>query len=294
MITFDINGANIKFDVQMENYNKIRKLFKFSAIKESQRFRDECIKNFHSLKQVSERGLKLGEKYLTESFKLGIETIVGYDIITIDVDTFKDIYCDKYLDFYRLFNNYNKKYLIPNKNKKNNIVNIQEIESAVDKISSFIKDDFFNVHFAVIDVLLENKITKVRPYIDEEAISQSNALFNNYKDGFISKPDECKVVKQIIELNPYREDLYEFLIKEDGDLFYQIDDLTNFLGYSMDKYKDYLMNCYIDTLIENRESNFDSYDKLKEKIEKYARYIGSKEESFFVTKLDAIYTFANA
>ena len=109
MITFDINGANIKFDVQMENYNKIRNLFKFSAIKESQRFRDECIKNFHSLKQVSERGLKLGEKYLTESFKLGIETIVSYDIITIDVDTFKDIYCDKYLDFYRLFNNYNKK-----------------------------------------------------------------------------------------------------------------------------------------------------------------------------------------
>ncbi|WP_027702107.1 hypothetical protein [Metaclostridioides mangenotii] len=294
MITFDINDANIKFDVQMENYNAIRKLFKFRAIEESKKFKDDCMKNFHSLKQISERGLKLGDKYLTEAFKLGVETIVGYEIITIDVDTFKDIYCDKYLDFYRLFNNYNKSYLIPNKNKKNNIVNIQEIEAAVDKLHSFIQEDFFNIHFAVVDVLLENKITKVRPYIDEESINQSNALFNNYKDGFISKPDECKVVKQIIELNPYREDLYKFLIKEDGDLFNEIDNLTKFLGYSMDEYKEGLMNSYIDSLIENRDSFYDSYDKMKEKIEKYAKYIGCKDESFFVTKLDAIYTFANA
>nr|WP_074183968.1 hypothetical protein [Clostridioides difficile] len=40
-------------------------------------------------RQISDRGLSLGEKYIEESFKKGIETIVSFGIITIDIDTFK-------------------------------------------------------------------------------------------------------------------------------------------------------------------------------------------------------------
>lgn len=118
MITFDVNGAIIRFDDTKNNYNKIRKIFKLYALEISKNFERDCLNSFQNLKQISDRGLSLGEKYIEESFKKGIETIVSFGIITIDIDTFKSVYCEKYLDFKRLFNNLNKTFIIPNKIKK--------------------------------------------------------------------------------------------------------------------------------------------------------------------------------
>lgn len=115
---FDVNGAIIRFDDTKNNYNKIRKIFKLYALEISKNFERDCLNSFQNLKQISDRGLSLGEKYIEESFKKGIETIVSFGIITIDIDTFKSVYCEKYLDFKRLFNNLNKTFIIPNKNKK--------------------------------------------------------------------------------------------------------------------------------------------------------------------------------
>lgn len=92
------------------NYNKIRKIFKLYALEISKNFERDCLNSFQNLKQISDRGLSLGEKYIEESFKKGIETIVSFGIITIDIDTFKSVYCEKYLDFKRLFNNLNKNF----------------------------------------------------------------------------------------------------------------------------------------------------------------------------------------
>lgn len=292
MITFDINGTNIKFDVQMENYNTIRKKFKFEAEKESEKFRKNFFKNIYSIKQISDKGLNTMEKHLSKAFKLGVETLVEYGILTIDIDTFKTKYANKYMDLNRLFNNYNKGHLTQNKNKKNNILNRQEIELIEDDLVFMLYNDFFYIHYAVVDVLIENKIIKVGSYINEDSINKSNALFNNYIDGFIDEIDGIKVIKQIIELDPYKEDLYKFMIKEDGDLFNEIDSLASFLGYSMQEYKEELMNEYMDELLKNGQ--YENYDIIKERIEKYAKYIGCKNDSLFVTKLDAIYTFANA
>ena len=61
---------------------------------------------------------------------------------------------------------------------------------------------------AVIDALLEYNVKDVESYIDIESIKQANALFNNYKDGFISKPDSARIVQKIIMANPYRKDVY--------------------------------------------------------------------------------------
>ena len=66
---------------------------------------------------------------------------------------------------------------------------------------------------AVIDALLEYNVKDVESYIDIESIKQANALFNNYKDGFISKPDSARIVQKIIMANPYRKDVYEYLSK---------------------------------------------------------------------------------
>ena len=142
-----------------------------------------------------------------------------------------------------------------------------------------------------IDALIENGVDKVKCYIDSDSKQKSTALFNNYKDGFISKKDECKVIKQIIDLNPYRKDIYEYLIKEDGDILKDIEKLTSYLGYDVSDYKDELMNKYIEKLMKEDKTNLEF---LKERIIKYARYIGSSNESIYIARIDAIYTFQTA
>lgn len=291
MITFDINGANVEFGEKQENYNAIRKSFKEYALEISDCFFEDCLDSMRSLKQVSENGLSKGEKYINEALKKGVETIVSYNVVTVDINIFREVYCEKYLDYKRLFNNLNKAYLVPNKNKKNNHINLYDIKSTIEKLRDYIYDDCFNIHFAVIDALIENGVTRVGSYVDDESIKKSNALFNNYKDGFINKPYDCNVVKQIILLNPYREDVYEFFVKEDGDFNKEIERLTDFLGYDIKPCKEKLMDLYTSEIIKNPVVDIEFE---KEKIEKYAKYIGYDEVNIYTARIDAIYTFQNA
>ena len=221
MISFDINGAIIKFDEKRDNYNTIRKSFQEYGNEASQLFKDYCLDNVTNARQISEKHLEYGQKLINDVIRKGVETIVGYNIITIDFNLFKEIYCNKYLDFERLFNNVNRD-ISNNKNRKNNNIKFFDIKPIIYKLADYLYDDCFKIHFAVLDSLIENDVTEVNSYIDKRSIRQSNALFNNYKDGFISKVDGCKVVQKIIMSNPYRRDVYEFLIKEDGDFTREI------------------------------------------------------------------------
>lgn len=89
----------------------------------------------------------------------------------------------------------NKIFIILNKNKKNGYVSFLEIELIIKKMSNYLYNDCFKIYYVVVDVFIENCIIVVYFYIDEEFIKKFNVLFNNYKDGFIGKVDECKVVK---------------------------------------------------------------------------------------------------
>ena len=72
----------------------------------------------------------------------GVETIVGYNIITIDFNLFKEIYCEKYLDFERLFNNVNRDLATSNKNKKSN--KFFDIKPIIHKLSEYLFDDCYS------------------------------------------------------------------------------------------------------------------------------------------------------
>ena len=45
--------------------------------------------------------------------------------------------------------------------------------------------------------------------------------------------------------NPYRKEVYEYLVKEDGDFGGEIERLTKYLGYDIRPYKEYLMDMYV-------------------------------------------------
>ena len=291
MITFDINGAVIEFDEKMDNYNSIRRSLKMQAIELSNEFEDYCNNNIQSLKQLSDKGLEYGLEYIESAIKKGVETIVSYDVITIDTAIFREVYCKEYLNYERLFNNLNKETLVTNKNKKSNYNTQHSLKSLIKKLAQYVYNDCFNIHFAVVDALIQNGVENVNSYIDEESKQKSTALFNNYKDGFINSTDECKVVKQIITLNPYRKDIYEYLIMEDGDFTKDIGKLTDYLGYDITDYKEELINIYINELLKENKNDLDF---TKERVIKYSKYIGCSDENIYITRVDAICTFETA
>lgn len=288
---FDINGAIIEFPEDKVRYNAIRKEFTSKANILRDKFKENCIDNYTS-RNISIIGLGLGEQYINECIKKAIEIIVSYGIITIDIYLFKQNYCNKYLSYTNRFNNLNREITNQQKNKKMSMAQKSiEDKKYVEKLSEYIYEDCFKIHYAVIDALLDNGVSSVSKYIDEEQVMKSNALFNNYKDGFIDKTNECLVIKQIINLNPYRKDIYEFFIKEDGDFNKEIDRLTNFLGFDISDYKEQLMDIYFKQISNNL-----SYDLEleKEKLEKYAKYIGCEDPNIYTARLDALYMFQNA
>ena len=289
MITFDINGAIIKFDEQRDNYNTIRKIFLEYARKARKEFQEYCDENLTTFRQLNDKYLVFCERLIDEGIKKGVEILVSYNVIVVDFNIFKEKYCEKYFDFKLIFNNFLKeKDAI--KNKKN-VSRLFDIKPSIDKLSRSIYRDCFNIHMAVIDALLEYNVKDVESYIDMEAIKQANALFNNYKDGFISKPDSARIVQKIIMANPYRKDVYEYLIKEDGDFGGEIERLTKYLGYDIRPFKDYLMDVYIQELVQGDITNL---ELSKEKVSKYAKYIGCDNASLYITRIDAIHTFENA
>ena len=289
MIAFDINGAIIKFDEQRDNYNTIRKIFLEYARKARKEFQEYCDENLTTFRQLNDKYLVFCERLINEGIKKGVEILVSYNVIVVDFNIFKEKYCEKYFDFKLIFNNFLKeKDAI--KNKKN-VSRLFDIKPSIDKLSRSIYRDCFNIHMAVIDALLEYNVKDVESYIDIESIKQANALFNNYKDGFISKPDSARIVQKIIMANPYRKDVYEYLIKEDGDFGGEIERLTKYLGYDIRPFKDYLMDVYIQELVQGDITNL---ELSKEKVSKYAKYIGCDNASLYITRIDAIHTFENA
>ena len=288
MIAFDINGAIIKFDEQRDNYNTIRKIFLEYARKARKEFQEYCDENLTTFRQLNDKYLVFCERLIDEGIKKGVEILVSYNVIDVDFNIFKEKYCEKYFDFKLIFNNFLKeKDAI--KNKKN-VSRLFDIKPSIDKLSRSIYRDCFNIHMAVIDALLEYNVKDVESYIDIESIKQANALFNNYKDGFISKPDSARIVQKIIMANPYRKDVYEYLIKEDGDFGGEIERLTKYLGYDIRPFKDYLMDVYIQELVQGDITNL---ELSKEKVSKYAKYIGCDNASLYITRIDAIHTFEN-
>ena len=281
MVTFDINGAIVEFDEKTDNYNSIRKSFKNQAEYARDNFKNYCLNNILTLKDLSEKSLEIGMYNIESTIKKGVETLVGYNLITIDINTFKECYCEKYLNYQRMFNNTIKQ--TKTKSKKNNYMTKSSLKPLIENLSQYIYND-------VIDALIKNDIEIVSSKIDEENIKKSSALFNNYKDGFINRVDGTMVVNQIITLNPYRMDVYEYLVKEDGDFNREIERLADYLGYDLKPYKNQLMDEYIDDCLKNDTD----IEFIKEKVVKYAKYIGSLNEAIYLTRIDAIQMFENA
>ena len=108
MITFDINGAIIKFDEKRDNYNRIRNEFKDYGSEASEKFKNYCLDNSANMRRLNEKQLEYGENLINEAIRKGVETIVNYNIITIDYNLFKEIIPLEHPRFIMQYNSKNK------------------------------------------------------------------------------------------------------------------------------------------------------------------------------------------
>lgn len=163
--------------------------------------------------------------------------------------------------------------------------NIFEDPENLNILVSSIKYNCFIMHKAVIDALYDNKIESVGKWPSKEDSDKSKALFNNYKSGLINNDKKDEVLKQIIILNPYNKDLYKYIIDEQGDEKYEIEEITSYLGIDINKYKINLLDKYFNSLpVETEEQTLDS----KEKIKEYSKHIGIQNIEEYIKKLDEI------
>ena len=289
MEKFDINGAIIEFSEEQVRYNSIRKEFLEQALKYKLKMKKDLLKK-STKREISNYGIEIYKDFVEDFIKRGVEIVVNYGIITIDTNLFKKNYCLKYLNYIEQSKYIPKEYIT--KHKKISLAQKSiEDKKLINKLSDNLFDDCFKVHYAVIDALLDNGVDIIASYVKEKDVINSNALFNNYKDGFIDKTSEVFVVKQIISLNPYRKDIYEFFIKEDGDFNKEIERLTEFLGYDVKYYKEQLMDEYVENIEISHNCDIEIE---KEKIEKYAKYIGFDKKDIYSTRIEALYLYQNA
>ncbi|MDR1774049.1 MAG: hypothetical protein LBR30_04195 [Clostridioides sp.] len=204
-----------------------------------------------------------------------------------DIENYKIEYCEKKMNDIEKYKNEIKKNILQMKNYEKD-PRKEQLKVYIETLSEFLYEEFFEIHYFVIDVLKSNGIISVGSVISDEDIKMAEALFNNYKSGLINKANESLAIKQIIELNPYIEDLYKFLIEEEGDFFLEIERLTEFLGYDIKIFKEELMSKYTDYLLVN------NIDKTDDKIEKYAKFIGYKDFALFIRRIETIKEYRNA
>ena len=71
--------------------------------------------------------------------------------------------------------------------------------------------------------------------------------------------------------NPYRTEVYEFLLKEDGDFTGEIESLADYLGFDLKEYKSSLMDMYIKELMDRGDIRYRFCKRKSKKICKIYR-----------------------
>ena len=145
-------------------------------------------------------------------------------------------------------------------------------------------ESIFNINFAIIDFLNDNNVKDVENYSDIKKMKKSNKLIKELLKNEVSKGREIATIKEIIQLNPYNENIYKALLYKYGDKDNELERLGEFLGYNnIHNYKENLLNEYYKTL--NTSTN-DSIVKAKENLILFANKLSIKDYNMYIEKLD--------
>lgn len=115
------------------------------------------------------------------------------------------------------------------------------------------------VHFSLLDVLKKYGNDSLYQAVDEDVIDKSKRMLNNLKVAEIGEEERLKILKQILLLNPYSEDVYEFAVEKFGDRDKKLESVAEFFFVNLKSIKHNKIRSQV---------TFSSVDSVRESIKR--------------------------
>lgn len=135
-------------------------------------------------------------------------------------------------------------------------------------LSEAVNRTVYRMLFPLIDILRNNGVA-----IDSLTVNDSNeakAIFSNIKSGNIPQSVLKEQLINVIQLNPYNQDVYKYICDEFGDADNHIADISNHFGCSIYKYKlQYVENTVKSIDYLNEDELKSAYNKVDSVCSKY-------------------------
>ena len=168
---------------------------------------------------------------------------------------------------------------IKSNSQKNKVFNNK---STLDDLSDAIYHAIFDMHYSYISFLKNNLHLDIE-YIKRDDIDEADIIFSNIQNRSLDIDEKTKLLKRIIELNPYSESVYKYIIDNFGDEKNEIIKICNYFGLNLYSYKESLIKNKCQQL--NIVTECDA-KKSKELIVNECKRLGIECKSEFTVNID--------
>ena len=147
---------------------------------------------------------------------------------------------------------------------------IIESPKTVHAIASAIYDSALKIPDALKD-LQEVYDEEIIEFIDDDDIEEAEELFTRLKKGSVSDDERFEAYVEILELNPYEETYYQYMIDTNGDKDNEIAAIADFFGIDILSYKVSLVRSFM------KKQSFSSIESAlgaKDIILEYCNFLG--------------------
>ncbi|AXU73217.1 TPA: hypothetical protein ACG3P4_002829 [Clostridioides difficile] len=99
------------------------------------------------------------------------------------------------------------------------------------------------IYLAILDIkysyikFLENNAGLQFGYIHEEEEEEANVILSNIKGRNLDEEEKINLIKGLIDLNPYMESLYTYIVDNFGDENMEVSKMASYFGFNIEPYK---------------------------------------------------------
>jgi hypothetical protein len=143
----------------------------------------------------------------------------------------------------------------------------------------------FNIHHALIDVIYDQTNSNNYEYVSKEDSEKAKRIFNNIRIHEIESSKEINLLNDIIQLNPYNKEYYEYIIAKYGDEQGDIEKISSYFGVDIISYKKELLKNFHDQLEFSSEK---IAAKSKQEIIKQSKFLKVENSAEYINSIDNI------
>jgi len=147
-----------------------------------------------------------------------------------------------------------------------------------------VENAIFNIHYALIDAVED--ILGFTPYqpVSGKELEEAQRIFKNVKKYSFDKDKEVSLLKDILEIYPYNEEYYYYIISKYGDERKEIQSIASIFDVNIKEYKKNIIDNFYKSLKINTEKK--ALKAKKDLVEK-ANFIGCDHIEHYIGELDS-------